>query len=358
MSTQLEALDRELRAAGLWRGDAERGVAQALATPPDAAAGSRWVLALQIGGAWFSALFLLLFLGIGVDALVKSATGWLCLGTLLTASCGAVLGRLRGPVVRQFLLVASLAGHGALLIGVVDLGREAQGGAYLGLALYELGLLYWVGWRTHRLIAALMACAALSGALYAWHADWAVHWLVVLFWALAVALWLEEARWQACRTGGAIEALARAFAWLALVDAFFGFSWRTVAGSWALNATWPRACLCALSIAGMLWLLRGALRSPWLLAGVALLGGALGVAWQAPAIAMGALLLAVGFARGRPALAGLGGVVCVLALGRYYYDLQATLLVKSGWMVLGGALLLAARALLRQGWQKMKEAAA
>lgn len=35
-------------------------------------------------------------------------------------------------------------------------------------------------------------------------------------------------------------------------------------------------------------------------------------------------------------LAGFGAVVAVLALGRYYYDLQATLLVKAGWMVLGG----------------------
>jgi len=36
----------------------------------------------------------------------------------------------------------------------------------------------------------------------------------------------------------------------------------------------------------------------------------------------------------------------VFAVGRYYYELQFSLLLKSGLMVLGGLLLLAVRALI------------
>jgi uncharacterized membrane protein len=42
----------------------------------------------------------------------------------------------------------------------------------------------------------------------------------------------------------------------------------------------------------------------------------------------------------------LGGALLLFGVGRFYYDLRLTLLDKSGLMVLGGAALLAVRALL------------
>lgn len=346
MSSFLPALADELRAAGLWRGDASALPAALTASAEDAVA-SRWVLALQIGGAWLSAVFLLLFLGVGVQALIKSATGWLMLGGALTALTGLAIGRLHGPLLRQFLLVASLAGHGALLLGAESFASGSRGGVFLAVALYEAVLLATVAWRAHRLIAAMLTCVALLGAVATWGDALAVRAAFVACWLVAVLLWAGEQRWLGYSCGAALEALALAlsllaigYALFALTDGYFGFG-----RPGGMRGAWSQRLLCALSLAGLLWLARG-VRGGRMLAGIGVLALALAATWQAPAIAMGAFLLAFGFARGRTALAGLGGVLAVFAVGRYYYDLQATLLVKSALMVGGGALLLAARAFL------------
>ncbi|MCL2345185.1 MAG: DUF2157 domain-containing protein [Desulfobulbus sp.] len=73
---------------------------------------------------------------------------------------------------------------------------------------------------------------------------------------------------------------------------------------------------------------------------------ALALTWQAPAAGMGGVALALGFARARVWLMWLGGAAQVWGIGHFYHDLQSSLLVKSGLMLLGGALLLAVRALL------------
>ena len=82
----LDALDEALRAQGAWRGAPETGVADALTAPVDMAGASRWVMAVQIGGAWLAAVFLLIFLGIGTAALIKSASGWAVPGVALTVT--------------------------------------------------------------------------------------------------------------------------------------------------------------------------------------------------------------------------------------------------------------------------------
>ena len=344
----LDALDEALRAQGAWRGAPETGVADALAAPVDMAGASRWVMAVQIGGAWLAAIFLLLFLGIGTAALIKSATGWAVLGVALTGLTGFAFAQWRGPVVRQFLLVASLAGHGALLLGAATFD-EARGHGFAAIAVYEAALLFAVGWQPHRLVAALMGCGAILAALIELRAEVFLHWAPAAFWLAAVLLWASERRWLAHPRAGALEALALALTLAALQGAVFGMSW------WALptsGAAMPvRLAMGAISLATLAWQARGLRglaygRAGRALGGAGLLGLALAATWQAPAVAMGVTLLLLVYARGRRVLAGFGAVVAVLALGRYYYDLQATLLVKAGWMVLGGVFLLAARALL------------
>jgi len=61
---------------------------------------------------------------------------------------------------------------------------------------------------------------------------------------------------------------------------------------------------------------------------------------------MGALVLIFGFARSRRWLMWLGGAMLVFAVGRYYYEMQLSLMLKSGLMLLGGLLLLAVRVLI------------
>ena len=346
MNPRIASLEHELRQSGDWREPAMGSLALALEAPEDVLAQSRWVLALQVVGAWVAALCVLAFLGFGVGALIKSASGWLVLGGGLTALCGFALTQMSGVVVRQFILAASLAGHGALLVGAGSLGSSAEASAYFSIAAYEALLLFWVGWWPHRLVAALLVCLAPLCALLSLDATMFVRYLPAGLWLVAVGLWLTESRWLALKRAAALEALAFCAGLVALWFAFLGRGWVILFSGARATDLWLPALLCMVSLCALLWLARPCLRSVRLAVGLGLLLGALALAWQTPALAMGSFLLAVGVMRGRTMLAAFGGVVFVLALGKFYYDLNTTLLLKSGYLVLGGVLLLLARALL------------
>lgn len=342
----LDSLLAELRAAGHLHGD--------LLPPPDEAGGaagaavSHWILALQVIGGWLAAIFMLLFLGMGAAPLIKGATSWIAVGLTMTALAGLLMMRVEGTVLRQFLLVASLAGHGALIVGAGDLGRGDNGAAFFMVAVYEIVLLLWVAWMPHRLIAALVAAGALvTAGSMALPAEVARCWAAV-YWLAAGLFWLFEARWQAQRHGEACHALACALILLCFAYALTGFFAHDL---FALNVMGKKlrfdaALVCAVNIVFVLWLARPLLTNARHLFAVLLLVAAVGLAWQAPAVGMGALAVVFGFMRGHRWLLWLGGALLVFGVGRFYYDLQLSLLDKSGLMVLGGAALLAVRALL------------
>jgi hypothetical protein len=338
----LDSLLAELRAAGHLHGD----------VPPPAEAAeanvSHWILALQVIGGWLAAIFMLLFLGMGAAPLIKGATSWIVVGLMMTAITGLLMMRVEGTVLRQFLLVASLAGHGALIVGAGDLGKGDSGAAFFMVAAYEIVLLLWVAWMPHRLIAALVASGALvTAGSMALIPEVARCWAGV-YWLAAGLFWLFEARCQAQRHGEACHALACALTLLCFAYALTGFLSHDLFALDVMSKKlrFDAALVCAVNMGLVLWLARPLLNNARQLCAVFLLLAALGITWQAPAVGMGALALVFGFARGHRWLLWLGGALLVFGVGRFYYDLQLTLLDKSGLLVLGGAALLAVRALL------------
>jgi hypothetical protein len=333
----LDALLAELRAAGHLHGE--------VLPPPDEAVVSRWILALQVGGGWLAAIFLLLFLGLGAAPLIEGAAGWLAVGLLMTALTGLLMGRVAGTVARQFLLVASLAGHGALLVGAGLFDRGESGGSFLMVALYEFVLLFRVAWMPHRLVAALLGAGALAAAGYLALTPAFVRYCAGVYWFAACLLWLAESRWQAQRHGEALYALACALTLLCLAYALGAF-FSAEFFPWHPGFRSDTVLLSAVSVAFVLLQARSLWHDVRRLGALGLLLAALGVTWQAPAVGLGALALLFGFARGHRWLLWLGGAVLLFGVGRFYYDLQLTLLDKSALMALGGGLLLAVRALL------------
>ena len=334
----LDSLLAELRAGGHLHGE----------TPPVApadAAASRWIIGVHMLGGWLAALCVLLFLGLGVAPLIKGATSWAVLGVCMTAAAGALVARCQGVVGRQFLLVASMAGHGALLLGVEVFGQVKSVGFFV-LAAYEVLLLLWVAWMPHRLLAALIACALLAFGCAELFSPEAARYLFVAYWLATCVLWMSARRWLLSRHAEAVSALAWALTALccayALSPVLFG-EFRIPMGARRIDLIG----LCAANIALVLWLARSWLATPRVLAAIVLLLAAIGATWQAPAIAMGGLLMVLAFAQGRRTLLWLAGGLLVFGVSRYYYDLQLNLLYKSGLMVLGGGLLLAVRALLQ-----------
>jgi hypothetical protein len=333
----LESLLNELRADGHLVGEP--------APPHPAEAGvSNWILALQVIGGWLAAIFMLLFLGMGAAPLVKGASGWFVVGLIMTALTGSLIGRVQGTVLRQFLLVASLAGHGALLLGAGLFGK-GEGGTFFVIALYETVLLLWVAWMPHRLVAALVGAGSLAVAFDLTFAHELMRYWVGLYWFAVCTLWHLESRWQAQRNGAAVYALACALTLLCFVytlSQFFDHEFFGVHKGFRLDA----ALICGVSATFVLLLSRPLLGTPRQQLAVALLIAVLVVTWPAPAVGMGALALVFGFARGHRWLMWVGGALLVFGVGRFYYDLHLTLLYKSGLMLLGGVLLLSIRALI------------
>lgn len=337
----LEPVLSELRADGHLRGES---------LPPLSfeAGGSHWILALQVIGGWLAAVFMLLFLGMGAAPLVKGASNWIVIGLITTALTGLLMGRVvdtGSTVLRQFLLVASLAGHGALIVGATMFGRSEGSTSFFMIALYETVMLLWVAWMPHRLVAALVGSAALVMAV-----DMSVSWELVrywvgIYWFAVCLLWYHETRWQAHGFGESVYALACALTLLCFAYALSGYFSHNLFG---LHKTFHfDAVLCsAVNIAFVLIIARPQLKSIRNLFAAVLLAIALGMTWQAPAVGMGALTLVFGFARGHRWLMWLGGAMLVFGVGRFYYDLQLILLHKASLMFLGGILLLAVRALI------------
>ncbi len=338
----LEPLLNELRADGYLRGEA---------SPPLSAESevSIWILALQVIGGWLAAIFMLLFLGVGAAPLIKGAASWVVVGLIMTALTGLWMRRIAhaggGTVVRQFLLVASLAGHGALIVGASEFGKAESSAFFFMILVYEIVLLLWVAWMPHRLVAALVGAGALVAAVdMAFSLQLARYWVGV-YWFAVCLLWHQETRWQAQRYGEAIKALACALTVLSFAYALTGFFANDLFNAHE-GFRFDAALVSAVSIAFVLILARPLVHTVRSLMATVLLLAALGVTWPAPAVGMGALALVFGFARGHRWLMWLGGALLVFGVGHFYYDLQQSLLHKSGLMVLGGLLLLAVRRLI------------
>lgn len=314
---------------------------------------SRWIVALQVAGAWLAALFLLVFVGLGAASFVRSGAGWMVLGAV--AGGGAALGlRARpGMVGRQFLLALSLAGQGAFALGVAEKSGWRVAEAWWAVVAFETVVFIAVGWAVHRLLAGLLALwamqLALAEPLYRVPFGGGVAWLMPVYWSLACALWSLELRWRLWRQADMLAAMAAALVIYCLGSVLAGFVVDMTA-SGSLRRGWHFepllvivSLICLLGLGQSLW----RERRGWLL--LVSLVGLCAATWQAPGIAMGLVGAVLGFWRGRRWLLWLGGAVMIAAIGRYYYFLPLGLLGKSGLLILGGAILLALRAVLNFG---------
>ncbi len=327
----------------------ERGDLSPDAPPPPATeAESRWVLALQMAGGWLAALFLLLFLGAGTAPFIHSAGGWLAIGLILTVLAGFGLRIAKSTLPRQFLLVISLVGQLAVIIGISDWKSGLREHAGLLIAAFEALVFLAVPWAPHRLIAGSIALFALSASgfrnLFDLRAG-AMLPFTIGYWLFACALAHTETRWRGLRAAPLLAMLLAA-----LLVNVMGYCTSTLFRPLDFNPafagradTWGLALVAGialLAVGGEIW-------QGWraALAGL-LLAGALALTWRAPGIAVGLAVMFYGFRRGHHWMLWLGGLLALVATNRFYYDLQLDLLIKSGMLVGSGILLLATRVLL------------
>lgn len=343
-----ESLLNELRTRGDLAADAPPPAEEHAEEQAEVHVDSRWVLALQIAGGWLAAIFLLIFLGAGTAPFVHSASGWLSVGVLLTISASLGLRREGGTLYRQFLLVLSLAGQGAVLFGLADWKHGGNSQHWVIFAAFEALVFLTVAWAPHRLLAAYAAFFSLSlaGAGRGYVPDSAgMLPFIAIYWAAACLLSLSETRWRARPYAPALTLVAAALAinvvQFCCTTLYRPFSpahtFQGLSAGWLLVAV---SGLALLALGRQIWQGSRALLAALLLVAVLVL------TWRAPGVAVALAALALGFQRGRRWLMWTGGALALVALNRFYYDLQIDLLEKSGLLVLGGVLVLALRWLL------------
>lgn len=343
-----ETLWQQLQAADLVVGEPATGPAP---TP--------WFVRTMLGVAgWIGALFLLLFVGIGLRFVVDSAAVSFVVGVAACAAAAALFrSRPHGDFATQFGLAVSLAGQGLVLYSLASGLNQQTGVIASGVFLFQAVLFVLVPNFVHRVWSASAGAAAVFVAL----ADLQLQALAPGLFALACAwVWLAEFRHAGHGT------MLRAGGYglvLALIGATAALTWST--GQWLWRSgldrhpmlehtLWIGAGLGGLALLWAVWrlLLREAV-APTSPAGIRLLAAATIIALaslKAPGLAPATLILLLGHANGNRVLAGLGVTALLGYLSFYYYSLEATLLYKSALMVATGSALLVARMVLHACW--------
>jgi hypothetical protein len=342
--TERQGLWERLRAAGLVEG----------AMPAAEDPSSPWYVRVMLGAAgWIGALFLLGFIGLAFHGILDSEAAMLAAGALC---CIGAYGLFQiaedNDFATQFGLALSFAGQGLAIFALFGLFRFETSATYFLIFGLEAALaLFWPSF-IHRMLTSWAAVFALSLALSRSGLPGITPGLAAAGFA---GIWLSEPRW------GRREDIWRPIGYglaLYLVQAHAvsllggqSFLWRSLARAEAHGliqyAVWAGRALVILVFMGSVVRLLG--RSgiaPAERTGAAILATAaltMVLAWFAPGAGTALLIVVLGFAGANRPLMGLGLAALGLFLSGYYYQMQATLLVKSLVLAVSGGLLLGGR---------------
>ncbi|HEX4326952.1 MAG TPA: DUF4401 domain-containing protein [Burkholderiales bacterium] len=320
--------------------------------------GTPWYVRVMAGfGAWLGGLFLLGSVMAILSAVVHSSGGMMVLGAgALVAAY--VIYRAAGDreALQQLALACSMAGQFSLGFGVEDLfnlGTVPLAGV---LFLLQAALTLLMANPLHRFLSAWFAALAAYWFLFRLQAE---SLGAALLAASVTWIWLNEAAWTAARRATLWRPVGYALA-LALLfwEAPFSIiSWTLEWGQQSVKLGvphWLAAPAYALCLAAAAAVLARRLvpQKTAVCVAAALLASA--AAWLAPGLLAALLVLILGQAAGKRILTGLALLAALWYLGAYYYQLQLTLLEKSGVMLGTGALLLAMRFALSIFWPEKK----
>jgi len=340
MSTVLDQLVTE----GRLTPDARATIIPTL-TAPDDAAGTAWYVRALVGiSAWIAAVLLIAFL-VGGTQMLRSGESLIGVGLVLCAVAIAIRRGVPGSIfAAQLALALSMAGQVLFSFGVADLSNTVLA-TVSAIVVLEIALIAIYPDMLHRFLSTVVIVGALVALLLDWNAPGAIHMLVGLLAAGALALWECESALAAARA----EVLTRPIAY-GLVVALLGVL--------CLGITelipFPRWWVSGLLLLPMLLVLEYRIVShfeprsaaaivPWLVGGTVLVS--LPALWT-PGVLAAVIVIVLGFQRGNRLLLGLGAFFLAVFLVAFYYHLDVTLLLKSLLLLATGLLLLGLRALM------------
>ena len=315
-----------------------------------------FVRTLQAFSGWLAALFLLGFIAMGVVFVVESPGASMGLGLAMIGTAYGLFRRARSDVLEHLALAVSLAGQLLIAWALVAWWEATPYSLWslLGWSLVVLqGVLALVmPSQVHRTFSAFAATLALYMALATSSLANLTSGVVLLVMTL---LWLNEFRWpnrikhmQAWGYGLLIGVLAIQGV-VPNEQVFWPWFEEHSSGGFSRLAPWLNAVFVAVSLVALLYTVRQRQRpyrshgSIYIAPVVMLL-----IAFYAPGIAIGVVILLLGFAIGHRPLVGVGVFSLLMGVGSYYYWLDATLFVKALSLLIMGLSMLMLRWVLRK----------
>lgn len=298
---------------------------------------SRFLLGIV---GWLAALFLLFFLFMAFEGVIREADHALAMGAILMAAAlGLNRKASRSDLWDQFVLALALAADAWLLYGLIDRVDLHSAILWLGLCALSLGIAalfeHWLIRLFHSFAAAILLTLGLACLGLQLLALPLVMGALTTCWLLAERQPSRHQLYESLTLGLALSLLVLGRLHHPLWDG--GASMLDELGHSRLPL-WLNPLLCAALLLGVMV----RLKLPLLYGLPLVLISAL-----IPGMGAGALVLVLGFYAGSLGLMTLAGLLLLGFGSLYYYDLGLTLMTKS-WLLLGsGALLLGARQLLK-----------
>ncbi|MGN6152819.1 MAG: DUF4401 domain-containing protein [Lysobacteraceae bacterium] len=344
-----------IRETRLWARLREAG--QSVGEPP-AHGDTPWYVALLSGtAAWVAAMFLIGFVADGLHWYREQSWAMFALGAACAVFALGAMHLARGRVfIEQLAVASSLGGQLLMGLGLDQIANPMTGTAQMpwmwpmvaaiALAMHAFGRL-----PLHRFLCGVIFAVGVLGACSDGIPALRVVAVPLLAW-LALGAWVRSEAHD--RAASVLSPLAWALSLVALLAVgFINLDARHFEdlGAWAL---WLRplgdALLLPLLPVCARWLLRRqADVAPRTRMALIVLSCVLALAcWRAPGVTLATTLALVGFALHRPVLLVVGLVGIGAYLLRFYFQLDTTLLEKSGWLLAAGAFLLLARVAARR----------
>ena len=311
-----------------------------------------WYVRTLVGfGAWLASLLLI---GFVTSLSTIAGGGYGIVGVALIAVAILVRRSGGGDFLIQSAMASSLAGQALLAYAVADtLGyRELEN--FLAVALMvSLALLFLYPDRIHRVLMLLLAIGSATGLLYAHEIQALVPFVAPLLVALLLPLQLREPQLASGRFGPLLQPLTSGL----MLGAFGVLMLSTLYVLPELEmktAIYPRPWISTLLLGAELLYLAHLIGPAFieprhhrrLLLLHALLALVIGLAWNAPGLILGLIVLLLGVYCGRTTFVGAGIGFLAVFLTAFFYGIEVSLLTKSATLVASGAALFLMRWIL------------
>lgn len=308
-----------------------------------------YVKVLLAFSGWLAALFLLCFIGVGLEFIVESSVASCITGGAMIGCAFAILRMPKNEFFEHLGLAVSLAGQALLVFTIFSMDGDDDDISWMLVALMQMPLVLFMPSFVHRVLSCLIIVCAVSMTLSSSGACYVFSSVIML---LAAWLWLNEFRFPAhmhiIRSIGYGLVLALIPQKGTLLFGFTGMGWRSVDNKPDLwIQPWVGEVLACAVTLYVVWelLQRHGQNISGRIAIMSLLATLLLciVSVEARGITAGMVIMLLGFAGGNRVLLGLGIVSLLFYMSSYYYLLDATLLAKAQTLLVIGLVLLVAR---------------